>query len=61
MWIFIVSEMMIFSALFVAFAVYRLTSPQPFDIGSGEMELTLGSINTVLLISSSFTMALAVY
>jgi cytochrome c oxidase subunit III len=61
MWIFIVSEMMIFSALFVAFAVYRLTSPHPFDLGSGEMELTLGTINTILLVCSSFTMALAVY
>ncbi len=61
MWVFVVSETMLFGALFVAFAVYRLTSPHPFDIGSSEMELTLGSINTVLLICSSFTMALAVY
>lgn len=61
MWVFVVSETMLFGALFVAFAVYRLTSPHPFDIGSSEMELTLGSVNTVLLICSSFTMALAVY
>lgn len=61
MWVFVVSETMLFGALFVAFAVYRLTSPHPFDIGSSEMELTLGSINTMLLICSSFTMALAVY
>jgi len=61
MWIFVVSETMLFGALFVAFAVYRLSNPHAFDIGSGEMELTLGSINTVLLICSSLTMALAVY
>jgi len=61
MWIFVVSETMLFGALFVAFAVYRLSHPHAFDIGSGEMELTLGSINTVILICSSFTMALAVY
>lgn len=61
MWVFVVSETMLFGALFVAFAVYRLASPHPFDIGSSEMELTLGSINTAVLICSSFTMALAVY
>ena len=61
MWIFIISEMMLFGGLFVAFTVYRMYYPQAFDDGSAGMDIVLGSINTAVLICSSFTMALAVY
>lgn len=61
MWIFIVSEMMLFGGLFTAFTVYRMYYPQAFDRGSHEMSIVLGSINTAVLICSSFTMALTVY
>ncbi len=61
MWIFIVSEMMLFGGLFMAFTVYRMYYPQAFDHASSEMNILLGSINTAVLICSSFTMALTVY
>ncbi|HVW09403.1 MAG TPA: cytochrome c oxidase subunit 3, partial [Bryobacteraceae bacterium] len=61
MWVFIVSEMMLFGGLFMAFTVYRMYYPQPFIQGSAGMDILLGSINTAVLICSSFTMALAVY
>ena len=61
MWIFLATEVMFFGALFVAFTAYRMYYPQGFGIGSADMEIVLGSINTAILISSSFTMALAVY
>lgn len=61
MWIFIVSEMMLFGGLFMAYTVYRMYYPQPFTQGSAGMDILLGSINTAVLICSSFTMALAVY
>ncbi len=61
MWIFLASEVMFFGALFVAFTVYRMYYPDAFGAGSAGMNIVLGSINTAVLITSSFTMALAVY
>ncbi len=59
MWIFIITEMMLFGGLFVAFTVYRLRYRHAFLTGSSEMEFTLGAVNTAVLICSSLTMALA--
>jgi cytochrome c oxidase subunit 3 len=61
MWLFLASEIMMFGALFLAYTVYRLSHPHAFNIGSSEMTLVIGSVNTAVIICSSFTMALAVY
>lgn len=61
MWIFVISEMMLFGALFTGYAAYRVTSPQAFNQGSAGMDILLGSINTAVLLTSSLTMALAVF
>lgn len=61
MWIFIVTEMMLFGALFASFAGYHHWYPFGFTKGSSEMEYLLGSINTAVLICSSLTMSLAEY
>lgn len=61
MWVFLITEVMLFGGLFTAFTVYRLLFQHSFDIGSSEMETTLGAINTAVLICSSLTMALAVH
>ena len=61
MWIFLATEMMFFGGLFMAFAVYRMRFPQGFDEGSADMSIVLGSINTAVLIASSFAMALAIH
>jgi cytochrome c oxidase subunit 3 len=61
MWIFIITEVMLFGGLFTAFTVYRLSYTKAFDIGSADMDIVLGAINTVVLICSSFTMVLAVH
>lgn len=61
MWIFLITEVMLFGALFSAYTVYRSLHPQAFDLGSAHMESVIGAINTVVLICSSLTMALAVY
>jgi cytochrome c oxidase subunit 3 len=59
MWIFLVTEIMLFGGLFMAFTVYRMYYPQAFDAGSREMDIVLGSVNTAVLICSSFAMAMA--
>ncbi len=61
MWVFLITELMLFGGLFMAFTVYRMYYPQAFDAGSGDMSIVLGSLNTAVLICSSFTMALAVH
>jgi cytochrome c oxidase subunit III len=61
MWVFIITEVMLFGGLFTAFTVYRHSYTLAFDRGSADMEHVLGAVNTVVLICSSFTMALAVH
>lgn len=60
MWIFLATEVMVFGALFTGYTAYRAKYPQEFAAASGELNLTLGAINTVVLLTSSLTMALAV-
>ena len=60
MWIFLITEIMFFGGLFTGYAIYRSTYPEAFAQASHHLDLTLGGINTVILIGSSLTMALAV-
>ncbi len=60
MWIFLATELMLFGGLFTAYAVYRTVYPEGFFIGSRHLDLVYGSVNTVILLVSSLTMALAV-
>jgi cytochrome c oxidase subunit 3 len=61
MWVFLVTEIMFFGGVFTAYVVYRLAHPQAFALGSHELDITLGAINTAVLIGSSLTMAMAVW
>lgn len=61
MWVFLVTEIMFFGGLFTAYIVYRSAHPFAFALGSHELDITLGAVNTVVLIGSSLTMALAVW
>ena len=60
MWLFLVNEVMFFGGLFAAYIVYRSARPEAFVAGSHELDITLGLINTGVLIGSSLTMALGV-
>ena len=60
MWIFIAQEILFFSALFVAYAVYRYLHPEMFIGASKLLSWKMGGLNTLFLITSSFTMAMAV-
>ena len=60
MWVFLVTEIMFFGGLFMAYLVYRHASPEGFQEGSSELNRVWGTINTAVLICSSLTMALAV-
>ena len=61
MWVFLVTEVLFFGGLFLVYLVYRSWYPDAFAAASHELDVTLGTINTVVLITSSLTMALAVH
>jgi cytochrome c oxidase subunit 3 len=61
MWVFLVTEVLFFGGLFVAYSIYRGWYPDAFAVASRELDIVLGTVNTVILITSSLTMALAVH
>jgi cytochrome c oxidase subunit III len=60
MWVFLVTEIMFFGGLFMAYLAYRAASPEGFAEASHHLNVTWGAVNTLVLIISSLTMALAV-
>ena len=60
MWIFLVTEIMLFGGLFVAYILFRGKYPELFHEASHHLNKVMGGINTVVLIFSSLTMALAI-
>jgi cytochrome c oxidase subunit 3 len=61
MWVFLVTEIMFFGGMFLAYTVNRSAYPAAFAEASRELNVQLGAINTAVLICSSLTMALAVH
>jgi cytochrome c oxidase subunit 3 len=59
-WIFIATEILFFGAMFFAYAIYRRTYPAAFSQMSQQLDWRLGTLNTAILLTSSFTMALGV-
>jgi cytochrome c oxidase subunit 3 len=60
MWVFLATEVMLFGGLFNAYTFYRTLYPLGFAEGSRHMDVTLGTTNTIVLLVSSASMALAV-
>lgn len=61
MWSFLVTEIMFFGALFLAYVIYRTAYSETFYQAHLWLDVTMGAINTVILLSSSLTMALCVH
>jgi len=61
MWIFLATEVMFFGVLFMGYTAYRAVYYESFAAASHHLKLLLGGINTVVLLSSSLSMALAVH
>ena len=60
MWLFLCTEILMFSGLFLAYFLLRTLYPDMVLAAGEELDKVLGGINTVVLITSSFTMAMAV-
>jgi cytochrome c oxidase subunit 3 len=61
LWLFLVTEVLFFGGLFAVYSVYRGWYPEAFARSSHELVVWAGTTNTVVLITSSLTMALAVH
>src|SRR5262245_12012609 len=60
MWMFLVTEVLFFSGLFVAYTMYRVANPHEFEFASSHLIVWIAAVNTVLLITSSLTMTFAI-
>lgn len=60
MWIFLFTEMILFGGLFLAYSVYRFLHQAEFHHAALEMNTFLGTLNTIILLTSSMTMALSI-
>lgn len=60
-WLFLCTEILMFGGLFVGYAYFHHIYPQIFKIGSAFTDWKLGAANTVVLLSSSLSMALGIY
>lgn len=61
LWIFLVTEIMLFGGLFVAYILFRALYPEMFAEAHHHLNKVMGTVNTVVLICSSLSMAMAVY
>jgi cytochrome c oxidase subunit III len=60
-WVFLAGEVLFFGAMFTGYITYRLTYRHDFNLGSHELYLWIGAVNTAVLLLSSLSMALAVH
>jgi cytochrome c oxidase subunit 3 len=60
MWLFLFTELLLFGGLFLLYAVYLKRYPQEFAAGGRQLDWIMGTVNTVILLTSSLFAAMAV-
>jgi cytochrome c oxidase subunit 3 len=59
-WLFIFTELLFFGGLFVTYAVYRHANQEAFHLAAQELDVVVGTVNTVILLISSMTVAMSI-
>ena len=59
MWLFIFTELLLFGGLFIVYSIYRYLNPDAFHLAGEELNVTIGFINTAVLLVSSMTIAMS--
>ncbi|MEN8227854.1 MAG: cytochrome c oxidase subunit 3 family protein [Bacteroidota bacterium] len=59
MWLFIFTELLLFGGLFITYSVYRYMHQEAFHLAAQELDVVMGTINTVILLVSSMTIAMS--
>lgn len=60
MWLFLFTEILLFGGMFLAYAVYRYQYPEQFHLAAMELNTGIGTLNTIILLTSSLTVALSI-
>lgn len=60
MWLFIFTELLLFGVLFLVYSVYRYWHPIAFGLGAEQLDVVIGTVNTLILLTSSMTIAMSV-
>lgn len=60
MWLFLITELLLFGGLFLVYSVFRFTYPEQFSLAAMELNTTIGALNTVILLTSSLTVVLSI-
>lgn len=60
MWFFLFTELLLFGGLFLVYSIYRFKNPEAFAHGAKELNVVMGTINTIVLLTSSLTVALSI-
>src|SRR5437667_710446 len=61
MWMFLVTELLFFGGIFCAYTAYRIWYPVEFELASSHLNVWIASINSLLLLTSSLTITLAIH
>ena len=60
MWLFLFTELILFGGLFIVYAVYRFAHPDAFHLAAAELDTFVGTVNTLILLTSSLTVAMSI-
>jgi len=60
MWLFLFTELLLFGGLFILYMAYRVQYSEAFHMAAKELNMAMGTINTIVLLTSSLTMALSI-
>ncbi len=60
MWLFLFTEMLLFGGLFVVYSVYRYRNATAFHLAAHELSVFIGTLNTIILLISSSTIAMSI-
>lgn len=60
MWLFLFTELILFGGMFIVYAVYRFKFSAEFQLAAIELDTFIGTINTIVLLTSSLTIALSI-
>jgi len=60
MWLFLFTELLLFGGLFLIYSIYRNLNIEAFRVGSAHLDIFIGAVNTIVLITSSATVAISI-
>jgi len=60
MWLFLFTELLLFGGMFILYASYRFMYPDNFKVAAMRLDTLIGAVNTILLLTSSLTVVIAI-